>query len=127
MVEKRLKKAAGILREVVPPVYFGSRNPDLLLVAWGSAKGAVLEAAEELREAGKSLGVLYFSQVWPLVPDQFLGFLREAKEVVAVEGNATGQFAGLIRREAGFEIRKRLGRYDGLPITPEFILREMKN
>jgi 2-oxoglutarate ferredoxin oxidoreductase subunit alpha len=127
MVEKRLKKAAGILQAVTSPEYFGSKNPDLLLVSWGSTKGAVLEAAEEEREKGKTIGVLHFSQVWPLVPNQFLGFLQGAKEVVAIEGNATGQFAGLIRREAGFEIQKRIGRYDGLPITPEFILREMKN
>ena len=126
MVEKRLKKAAGILQEVTPPEYFGSKNPDLLLVSWGSTKGAVLEAAEELRGTGKTIGVLHFSQVWPLVPDHFVHDLRGAKEVAAVEGNALGQFAGLIRRETGFEIQKRIGRYDGLPITPEFILREMK-
>ena len=127
MVEKRLKKAAGILQEVTPPEYFGSGSPDLLFVSWGSTKGAVLEAAEEERERGKIIGVLHFSQVWPLVPNQFLGFLQGAKEVAAIEGNATGQFAGLIRREAGIEIQKRIGRYDGLPITPEFILRELKN
>jgi 2-oxoglutarate ferredoxin oxidoreductase subunit alpha len=127
MVEKRLKKAAGILQEVTPPEYFGSGSPDLLFVSWGSTKGAVLEAAEEERERGKIIGVLHFSQVWPLVPNQFLGFLQGAKEVAAIEGNATGQFAGLIRREAGVEIQKRIGRYDGLPITPEFILRELKN
>ena len=126
MVEKRLKKAAGILNEVVAPEYFGSKNPDFLFVSWGSTKGAVLEAAEELKGQGKTIGVLHFSQVWPLVPSQFLGFLQKAKEVVAVEGNATGQFAGLIRQETGFEIKRQIGRYDGLPITPEFILREIK-
>ena len=127
MVEKRLKKAAGILTEVNPPEFLGDQKPDLLLVSWGSTKGAVLEAAEELRGDGKSIGVLHFSQIWPLVPNQFFASLQEAKEVVAIEGNATGQFAGLIRREAGFEIKNRIGRYDGLPITPEFILRGIKD
>jgi 2-oxoglutarate/2-oxoacid ferredoxin oxidoreductase subunit alpha len=126
MVEKRLKKVSRIIREVVPPDYFGDKTPDLLFVSWGSAKGAVLEAAEEMRETGKTLGVLHFSQVWPLVPAQFLGSLQAAKQVVGIEGNATGQFAGLIRRESGFEIKKQIGRYDGLPITPEFILRTIK-
>jgi 2-oxoglutarate ferredoxin oxidoreductase subunit alpha len=51
--------------------------------------------------------------------------LHEAQEVVAVEGNATGQLARLIRRETGFHIERRIVRYDGLPITPEFILREL--
>ena len=126
MAEKRLKKTSGILQEIIPPGYSGDKNPDLLLLSWGSTRGAVLEAAEELKGANKSVGVLHFSQVWPLVPNQFIGFLQAAKQVVAIEGNATGQLAGLIRRESGFEIQKRIGRYDGLPITPEFILRAMK-
>jgi len=127
MVEKRLKKASGILQEVTPPEFLGDRNPDLLLVSWGSSMGVVLEAAEELGTQGKRVGTLHFSQVWPLAPIQFVSHLQEAKEVVAIEGNATGQFTGLIRRETGFEIKKRISRYDGLPITPEFILRGIKD
>jgi 2-oxoglutarate ferredoxin oxidoreductase subunit alpha len=52
--------------------------------------------------------------------------LQEARKVVCVEGNATGQLAGLIRRETGFEVHQRINRYDGLPLTPEYILRELK-
>jgi 2-oxoglutarate ferredoxin oxidoreductase subunit alpha len=43
-----------------------------------------------------------------------------------VEGNAFGQMSRLIRRETGFEFAKHVRRYDGLPITPEFIHRELK-
>lgn len=125
MVEKRMRKLQGILGEVVPPTWEGEESADLLLVSWGSTRGSVREAAVRLREQGRLAAALHFSQVWPLVPEQFLERLKSAKEVVAVEGNATGQFARLIRREAGFEIPKRVLRYDGLPITPEFILREL--
>ena len=69
---------------------------------------------------------MHFPQVWPLVAEQFLGRLGEAERVVAVEGNATGQLARLIRAETGFEIGERVSRYDGLPLTPEYILRELK-
>jgi 2-oxoglutarate/2-oxoacid ferredoxin oxidoreductase subunit alpha len=126
MVEKRLRKGRGILEEVTPPEFQGERRPDLLLVSWGSSKGSVQEAAKELKSAGRKVATLHFSQVWPLVSDHFVTFLQEAREVISVESNATGQFAGLIRRETGFEIKKRVSRYDGLPITPEFILRELK-
>ena len=34
----------------------------------------------------------------------------------------TGQFARLIRRETGFHIADTVLRYDGLPLTPEYIL-----
>ncbi len=69
--------------------------------------------------------MLHFSQVWPLLPEQFMGYLQEAKQVICIEGNATGQLARLIRRETGFEIKKKVLCYDGLPLTPESILREM--
>jgi len=87
--------------------------------------GSVLEAASKLREEMRRVATLHFSQVWPMAPDQFIGYLQEAREVVCVEGNATGQLARLIRRETGFEIKRKILRYDGLPITPEWILREL--
>jgi len=125
MMEKRLRKGDGIRSEAIAPETGGDEKPDLLLISWGSSKGAVSEAACLLRSDEDSVGTLHFSQVWPLAPDQFMGRLQEAREVVCVEGNATGQLARLIRRETGLEIERRVLRYDGLPLTPEFILREL--
>ena len=127
MVEKRLRKEEEIIAEVVPPEIQGDEKPDLLLVTWGSSKGAILEAAAKLRNDSTRVGTLHFSQVWPLVPQQFLGVLQDAGEVVCVEGNALGQLARLIRRETGFDFQRRVLRYDGLPITPEYIIRELEN
>jgi 2-oxoglutarate ferredoxin oxidoreductase subunit alpha len=125
MVEKRLRKGQGIVSEVIPPEFKGDERPDLLLVTWGSSIGSVLEAAVQLRNESTRVGTLHFSQVWPLVPDQFLGYLESAQKVVCVEGNAFGQLARLIRREAGFNSHGQVLRYDGLPITPEYIIREL--
>jgi 2-oxoglutarate ferredoxin oxidoreductase subunit alpha len=125
MVEKRLKKGEGIKAEVVPPQVQGDKKPDMVLVSWGSSKGAVLEAATHMRSNGKRIATLHFSQVWPLVSEQFMEYLQKAREVVCIEGNATGQLARLIRRETGVLIAKQVLRYDGLPITPEYILREL--
>ncbi len=123
MMQKRLKKITGIMSEVIPPLFEGEERPDLLLVSWGSAKGSVKEAASRLTQKTRRTAVLHFQQVWPMVPDQFIWHLQEAREVVCVEGNATGQLARLIRRETGFEIKRKILRYDGLPMTPEWILR----
>jgi 2-oxoglutarate ferredoxin oxidoreductase subunit alpha len=125
MVEKRLSKAQGMVDEVTPPEFHGDDRPELLLVTWGSSKGSVLEAAALLRRDSTRAGALHFSQPWPLVPGQFLNHLKNAQEVVCVEGNAFGQLARLIRRETGFACHRRVLRYDGLPITPEYILREL--
>ncbi len=84
-----------------------------------------MEAASQLRNNATRVGALHFSQVWPLVPDQFMELFQSAKEVVCVEGNAFGQLARLLRRETGFGVHRRVPRYDGLPITPEYIIREL--
>ncbi len=125
MVDKRLRKGAEIRSTVIPPDVEWEESPDILLVSWGSSKGAVLEAASRLRSNGDKVSTIHFPQVWPLVPEQFMRYLKEARLVACIESNATGQLARLIRRETGFQIDKRVLRYDGLPMTPELILREL--
>jgi len=127
MVEKRLRKGAVLNDAVIPPEYSGSDAPDLLLVSWGSSKGAVAEAAERLVEKGQSVATLHFDQVWPLAPQQFLNRLQVARQTVCVEGNATRQFARLIRRESGFQFARSVCRYDGRPFTSEYILERLEH
>jgi len=125
MVDKRFRKGDGIRSEVVPPEYRGDEKPEILFVSWGSSKGSVEEAASQLSSQGIKTATLHFSQVWPMVPEQFIGHLGKADRVIGVESNATGQLASLIRRETGFQIKERISRYDGLAITPQYILRHL--
>lgn len=122
MVEKRMAKQELLKREVIPPEYVGDPSPELLLITWGSGRGAVIEAAGALRDQGRKTAVLSFTQLWPLLPEHFLPRLFEAGKTVCVEGNAQGQWARLLRRETGFAVSQRIGRYDGLPLTPTYIL-----
>jgi 2-oxoglutarate ferredoxin oxidoreductase subunit alpha len=125
MVEKRLRKFELLRGEAVVPELTGEKGAELLFVCWGSSQGPVLEAATVLRGQGRSVAVLHFSQVWPLVPDQFIDILQASGKVVCVEGNATGQFARLIQRETGFAMPGRIARYDGLPFTARYILERL--
>ena len=125
MVEKRLRKGQGLREEVIPPESTGKAKPDLLLVGWGSSKGAVKEAAALMNSQREKVATLHFSQVWPLIPEQFIRHLESSRQVVCVEGNAFGQLGRLIRRETGFHIEKKVLRYDGLPLTPEYIAQEL--
>jgi 2-oxoglutarate ferredoxin oxidoreductase subunit alpha len=126
MVEKRLKKEEGLRNEIIPPDIRINGRPDLLLISWGSSRGAVFEAASRMRANGKNVATIHFSQVWPLVLEPLVQHLKEARQVVCIESNATGQLARLIRRETGYEIKRKVLRYDGLPFTPEYILREIQ-
>jgi 2-oxoglutarate ferredoxin oxidoreductase subunit alpha len=125
MVEKRLRKQAIISKELEPPEYQGPEAPETILLTWGSTRGAGLEAGEILRRAGKSVGNLHFDQVWPLASRSFLDRLESARRVISIEGNATGQFARLIKSETGFDIKEAVMRYDGLPFTAGYILERL--
>jgi 2-oxoglutarate ferredoxin oxidoreductase subunit alpha len=125
-VDKRLRKGEGLAREALPPLYEGESEPALLLVSWGSTRGAVREAARTLSASGVHTATLHFPQVWPLDGEGLRGTLEGASRVVCVEGNATGQLARLIHRVSGFDISERVLRYDGLPITPAYILRRIE-
>lgn len=122
MQDKRQAKLEVLRSEVVPPQYDGDASPDLLLVGWGSTLGAMREAAQAMSAQGVKTACLGFTQVWPLVPEQFLPLLAAARTVVTVEGNSTAQFAGLLRKTTGFHIHHAVLRYDGRAVTAGYVL-----
>jgi 2-oxoglutarate/2-oxoacid ferredoxin oxidoreductase subunit alpha len=126
MVEKRNRKIETMRKDFLAPHLEGPENPELLLVGWGSTRGAMLEAAQRLAEEGESVGVMSFRQLWPLDPGQFLSVFEKAGRVVMVEGNYSGQFAGIVRKETGYTPDAHIRRYDGLPFTAGYIVRALK-
>jgi len=126
MQDKRLAKKDVLLGEVLPPEYRGADAPDLLLVGWGSTCEVLREVVERLQAEGVKVGVLSFVQVWPLVPETFLSRLDSAKTVVAVEGNSTAQFAGLLRKTTGFHIQQTVLRYDGRALTAGYVMERLR-
>jgi 2-oxoglutarate ferredoxin oxidoreductase subunit alpha len=124
--EKRLRKEVGLREDTVAPSFYGDDAPDCLLVCWGSSVDATCEAAEVFRARGGKVGVLHFSQVWPLRPGDFKKRMQDAKMVVCIEANATGQFAALLRKETGLVCDALVLRYDGLPFTAEFIVGQLE-
>jgi 2-oxoglutarate/2-oxoacid ferredoxin oxidoreductase subunit alpha len=125
MVEKRNRKIESMRKDFLAPHLEGPENPDLLLVGWGSTRGAMLEAAQRLADDGESVGVMSFTQLWPLDPDRFLPVFEKAGRVVMVEGNYSGQFAGIVRKETGYAPDAHIRRYDGLPFTAGYIVRAL--
>jgi 2-oxoglutarate/2-oxoacid ferredoxin oxidoreductase subunit alpha len=126
MVEKRNRKSETLKDEILAPLLEGPTDPELLLVGWGSTRGALLEAAERLREQGQSVAVMSFRQVWPLRSDQFLPVFESAGKVVIVEGNYSGQFATILRGETGYTADGHIHRYDGLPFTAGYVIRALQ-
>jgi len=128
MVDKRMRKLEGLRRDVPPPVMYGPEDAQVTLVGWGSTKMAALEALRALEGEGAParVGYLHFPSVWPMDRKAVTGALARYGRLVAVEGNATGQLAELLARETDVRIPDRILRYDGRPLTPQYIVRGLK-
>jgi len=63
--------------------------------------------------------------VWPF-PQEAAICLERATKLVAVEGNATGQFANLVRKETGIKIKHRVLHYSGLQMSVEWVAQRLK-
>jgi 2-oxoglutarate ferredoxin oxidoreductase subunit alpha len=122
MVDKRLFQKWGALQsEISPPVHYGDPAPELVLVGWGSSYGVLREVVDRLAAKTRT-ALLHFSEIWPFPSPTHSGYLellKKANQVIAVEGNATGQFARLLEGETGFRPQRLVPRYDGRPHTVE--------
>lgn len=122
MVEKRLKKFNGIRQEIGAPTTYGPNHAETVLICWGSTYGAVKEAVDALNTDGWSTRMLHISEIWPFPREAFLALVGDARHLVTVESNVTGQLARLIRAETGVDLTGMLLKYDGRPITPAYII-----
>jgi 2-oxoglutarate ferredoxin oxidoreductase subunit alpha len=79
-----------------------------------------------LRDEGHAdVNILHFSAIWPLDWDSVRNMLVGCERLVAVESNYTGQLCELIARETCVEIGDRILKYDGRPMTPNYIIRHL--
>src|SRR6201984_983932 len=73
MMEKRMRKVAGIEAAVAPPELRGPRDAEVTLIGWGSTKGVIEEACEILNEEGISANQLQVRWLVPLHGEAIFG------------------------------------------------------
>ncbi|MCD6381724.1 MAG: 2-oxoacid:acceptor oxidoreductase subunit alpha [Candidatus Aenigmarchaeota archaeon] len=123
MKDKRLVKADSLAKEVEkmnPVSVYG--NGDILLVGWGSTKGAILDAMREF----DNVKFLQISYIYPFPKKAVLDELKKAKDVILIENNSTGMLGDVIAEQTGFIIDKKILRYDARSFTPSFIISHLK-
>jgi 2-oxoglutarate/2-oxoacid ferredoxin oxidoreductase subunit alpha len=64
----RSRKMAVLQSMLEPPVPFGADSGELLVVGWGSTRGAIEEAVERAREEGLDVASLHLTFLSPLEP-----------------------------------------------------------
>jgi len=119
MMEKRLAKHRGLKAEITPPEEIDVDQADTVMVGWGSTRQAMLEALGNFKAEGVQVGMIHFSELWPLPEYSF----PQDKLYWSVENNATSQLARLLRSEYGITFTGSINRYDGLPLTGNYVRR----
>jgi len=118
MMDKRMRKLEGILRELEPPKLLGKRDASVTLVGWGSTKGIALDAIEMLEEEGITASYIHFCNIGPFKAKEAKELLSSARKPILVENNSTAQLGGLIREQTGISFEHKLLKYSGRQLFP---------
>ena len=124
MQDKRLRKFEE-MQNVVDGMedavkVYGNLKSKKVVICWGSAKGAVKEAAENL-----GLKVVQPIVLQPFPEKQMYEALKGATTIVSVELNATGQLEQVLNCH-GIEADKRILKYDMRPFTAQELEIQLK-
>jgi 2-oxoglutarate ferredoxin oxidoreductase subunit alpha len=82
----RSRKLAVLHSTLRPPIVNGPDTGDLLVVGWGSTRGAIEEAVERAREEGLSVSSLHLRFLSPLEPG-LKEIFRRFRKVMTIEIN----------------------------------------
>jgi len=126
MMEKRMRKVAGIAAAVPAPQLWGPKDADVTLIGWGSTKGVIEEASQILTEQGIPANQLQIRWLVPLHGDAILDLLKDSRHTIIVENNYSGQFARYLRSETSFVPQGYIRKYDGEPFMPHHIVEAVK-
>ncbi|MCW3980939.1 MAG: 2-oxoacid:ferredoxin oxidoreductase subunit alpha [Candidatus Bathyarchaeota archaeon] len=129
MMEKRMNKLEVAGKEI--PLeeklsYFGKQDSEIVVVSWGSPKGAILEAIKTLENEGYELAFLQVRIPHPLPKERIAEILRKSRIKVGIEMNYSGQLGSLITEKTGIMLDYYILKYNGRPMTTTEVYEGLK-
>ncbi|MBA3057477.1 MAG: 2-oxoacid:acceptor oxidoreductase subunit alpha [Gammaproteobacteria bacterium] len=82
----RSLKLAALQKTLKAPLVFGDSTGDLLVIGWGSTKGAIEEAVEAVRAQGRKVSSMHLQFLQPLQPG-IKEVMQGFKKVMTIESN----------------------------------------
>lgn len=136
----RSRKLAVLQQALRPPAVHGDDSGDLLVVGWGSTKGAIEEAVDRARAEGLAVSALHLRFLSPMEPGLKEIFQRFRKVMtveinysddpadpyITEENRRRGQLAWLLRAQTLVDV-DCWTRVLGEPMRPGAILRAIKS
>lgn len=121
--EKRARKIELLRQELPVLSLIGQEKAPITLVSWGSTINVLLAVQ---RQKPEQVNIIHLPVVWPFPKEQFKNLARQAKRLIMIEGNISGQGEDLIKQETRIEFKERIRRYDGRPFYVEEIIDQLK-
>ena len=95
MTKLRAAKVERVTQDIPPTAIHGDASGEVLVVGWGSTKGAIEAAVDRVRERGLSVGSIHLRFISPMPPD--LGEIISRFEHLLVPELNNGQLVRLLR------------------------------
>lgn len=129
MMHKRMNKLE-LIRKAIPKdqqfTLHGPEKADLTVVGWGSTKGTILDALKTLKEDGRSVNFLQCRLMRPFPTEAIEKILRDAKRLVLVEENYSGQLGSVLAEHTGVRIGDRVLKFDGRPFSEDEVIAALR-
>ena len=129
MMQKRMMKL-DLANELIPDEkkinFFGPPKADVTLVGWGSTKGAILDAMQDLEADDVRCNFLQIRYMSPFPTSLVTKHLADANRKVLVEGNYAGQLGALIREHTSIPMDYRVLKYNGRPFSQNEVFEGVK-
>ena len=136
----RSRKLAVLQQSLTPPKVRGDERGDLLVVGWGSTRGAIEEAVDRARAEGLAVSSLHLTFLSPLEPglkdifDRFkkvitveINYSDDPRDAfITAENRRRGQLAWLLRAQTLVDV-DCWTRIFGEPLRPGAILQGIKD
>jgi 2-oxoglutarate ferredoxin oxidoreductase subunit alpha len=118
MYDKRFAKLNGIKKEMKKHKtikVFGDKKSKNVVVFFGSVKGAVLTAIKQTKKSFKAIQIIWLE---PFDENLFIKETKNAKKIICVENNFTGQLGKLIREKTGIKADS-IRQYNSMPFSAD--------
>ena len=127
MMDKRMNKLDMIVQAVPDEdqaVSFGAAAHTI--VSWGSTKGPILDAIAMLKAEGTEIGYIQIKMVHPFPSHLVKYLLGDARVIIDVEANQSGQLGKVLTQNLGREPDYYILKYTGRSMTSTEVYNALK-
>jgi 2-oxoglutarate/2-oxoacid ferredoxin oxidoreductase subunit alpha len=127
MMDKRMSKMDVAISEIPnedKAVAYGSS--DIVIISWGSTKGVILDAMDRLAAEGMKVKYIQIRLMHPFPSELVKSMLKDAKTIINIEMNYTGQLGSLLRQHTGLEANYYIVKYNGRPMSLDEVYNSVK-